>query len=209
MRTYCLVAHLLLAVHNESASANHVNITGSSHSVAVAPIDDALVNTMLVDGSTGWRSFDMIQPTAPTALVVAQETHSVLSISVFANVELHLGGLQGSGVIELTASPAALTMGDGASAIASPQCTPKMQSIPVSLLAGNRSSTTRNNVTSLAALPTPTSLFNDTNFNISRLSTFAAPALQSLSGGPAGKVCASSYRSIVAAVASLCFIALS
>ncbi|KAI0616416.1 hypothetical protein TUN199_11593 [Pyrenophora tritici-repentis] len=205
MQTYYLIVHLFLAIHNPSASASYVNTTGSSHSVAAASISDALVNTTLVTGSTGWFS-DVTQPTVLAASVIAQDNHSVLSTSEFAKVELHLGGLYGSGVIELTSSPAALTIGDHALGIASPQCTPKIQSIPESVPAGNQSSTTgSNNVTSLAALPTPTSLFNNTNFNISRLSTFAAPAFQSLSGGP-GKSYASSHRSVVAAALSICFI---
>ncbi|CAG5136974.1 uncharacterized protein ALTATR162_LOCUS26 [Alternaria atra] len=210
MRTYYLVAHLFLAIHNQGTSANHVNTTGPSHSVAAAPTSDTLINTTLVNGSMGWLSFDVIQPTVPTESVIAQDNHSVLSASEFAKVELHLGGLHGSGVIELTSSPAALTTGDHASGVASPQCTPRIQSISESLSTSNQSSTTRsNNVTGLAALPTPTSLFNNTNFNISRLSTFAAPALQSLSGELAGKSRASSYCSIVAATASLCFIVFS
>jgi hypothetical protein len=211
MLTYYLVAHLFLAIYNQSASAIHVNTIGSSHSGAAASISDALASRTVVDNSsTGWFSFDVAQPMVPTASVVAQDSHSMLSASNFAEVELHLGGLYGSGVIGLTSSPAALTTGDRASGIASTHCTLKIQSIPESLPTGNQSSTIgSNNVTSLAALPTPTSLSNNTNFNIPRLSTFAPPALQSLSGEPAGKFHASSYRSIVAAAASLCFIVFS
>lgn len=207
MRTYYLVAHFFLAIHNPGASAKHANTTESSHTVAAASAGDALVNTALVNGSTGWLSFDVTQLTVPTAPVVAQDNHCVLSAPEFAKVELHLGGLHGSGVIELTSSPAALTMGDHVSEIVSPQCTPQIQSIPDLLPAGNQSTTTcSNNITNLAALPTPTTLFNNTNFSIPRLSTLAAPALQSLSGDSAGKSRAVLSGSVVTAVASLCFI---
>jgi hypothetical protein len=211
MLTYYLVTHLFLAVYNQSASASHVNTIGSSRSSAAASIIDALASKTVVDNSsTRWFSFDVAQPTVPTASVVAQDSHSMLSASNFAEVELHFGSLHGSGVIELTSSPAALTTGDRTSGIASTQCTPRIQNTPESLAAGNQSSITHsNNVTGLAALPTPTSLSNNTNFNIPRLSTFAPPALQSLSGEPAGKFSASSYRSVVAAAASLCFIVFS
>lgn len=210
MQTYFLAAHLFLAIHTQGTSANHANTTDPSQFVAAASIRDALVNTTLINGSTGWLSFDLTQSTVRTESVTLQNNRSVLSAPEFAMVELHLGGFHGSGVIELTSSPAALTTDDRASGIASPQCTPEIQGIPESLSAGNQSSTARfSNVTSLAALPTPTSVFNNTNFNISRLSTFAAPALQSSSGEPTRKPHAGSYRSVVAATASLCFIVFS
>jgi hypothetical protein len=210
MRTYYLVTHLFLTVHCQGASANYANTTDLSHFVAAASINDALAHMKLINGSTGWLSFDVTQLTVPTASVIAQDNHSVLSASEFAKVELYLGDLHGSGVIELTSSPAALTTGDRASGTASPPCTPKIQGIPESLSASNHTNTTRsNNITSPAALPTPTSVFNNTNFNISRLSTFAAPALQSSSGESARRSRANSYRSVVAATASLCFIVFS
>jgi len=207
MRTYYLAAHLFLALHSQSVSAEYANTTSSSGPVSTTSISGALVNATLLNNPPGWLPPNATQPIVLTGSVITQDNRSMLSVSEFANVELYLGSLHGSGVIELTSSPAAPTVDDDASGAASPRCTPKTQSISASLFTGNQSSTIRSdNATSLAALPTPTSLSNNTNFNISRLSTFAAPALQSSSDEPAGKPRASSYRSLVAATASLCFI---
>ena len=206
MLTYHLVVCLLLAIHNQNASAIHVNATGSPHSTTIAAIGDALDSAMLI---SGWFSLGVIQPTAPTPSAAAQNSHTVLSASEFAKVEVDFGGLRGSGLIELTIPLAAPTVDDRAAATASPQGTATIPSSSGSLSAANQSSITRSdNVTSLAALPTHTSFdstnfnnatSNNTNFNIPRLSTFAAPALQSSSDGPASRFRASSYRSVAAA----------
>lgn len=207
MRPYHLFVHLVLAICNQNAFANHFNATESSRSATVASIGDTLAATTPADG---WFSFDMKQPTVLTVSVVARNNRALRFLSEFAKVELHMGNLHGSGLIELTGSPTALRADDGTSATASPRCTATVQSAPESLREVNQSSISRlNNTTSLAALPTPTGLFNTTNFNISRLSTFAAPALQSFSGGPVGKSSASSYRAVAAAAASLYFVVFS
>ena len=78
MRTYYLAAHIFLAIQNQGVSADFANTT--------ALISDTFVNTTLVNGSTGWPSFDVTQPTVPTESQIVQDSHPVLSASEFAEV---------------------------------------------------------------------------------------------------------------------------
>ncbi|EOA82678.1 uncharacterized protein SETTUDRAFT_34219 [Exserohilum turcica Et28A] len=206
MWTYYLIAHLFLVIQNYGALANQVKTTNSSHSVAPSSISDNFLNMMPVNGSASLRSFDVAQLTVPSASVTAQESQFLLLTPNYAKVELHLGDLHGSGVIQLTSSSTVLTTGNPVLGVASAPCTPTIQNIPESILVSIQSSAARsNNTVSLAAVPTPTGPSNNTNFNIPRLS---ASAQQSMSGELKWKPFASPYFSVVAAAVSIPFVLL-